>query len=407
VALDGELLHEFTALGEGKSYYIQNANIHAISEVPFRGSLLIKNGVIEKIYRSRSNAPIRANLEIVDAQGKDLYPGFINTLDRTGLIEIESLRATDDTVEIGDNQADLKVEVAIHADSAHHNITRMTGVSYVLTQPGRGRIRGQGALIQLAGITTADMVIKTHGLFINFPRSPRFEQEDGPSSADAIDELDNWIELCAEYDAYDSLAKRDAKLEALIPYFVGQQQIFLVANSAATIMAARDWVAKHDLNVVYVSGKKAYQVAGYLGADNAKVIMGPVHSLPNGSAQTAFDHPYRAPSVLSAAGCEVALYTNDVEVTRNLPFQAATAQAWSIDGDFSALRSITLGAAEILGVSKYIGSIEEGKVASFFICDGDPFENGVAVERLFIGGAEVDLVSHQSQLRERYLKRLR
>jgi len=405
--VDEKLLAQFTKLGARKTYFIQNANIHAISEDPFKGSLLIKDGIITNIYRGRRTPPQRPNLEIVDAQGKDLYPGFINTLDRTGLIEIESLRATDDTIEIGDDQADLRVEVAIHADSAHHNITRMTGVSYVLTQPGRGRIRGQGALIQLAGITTADMVIKRHGLFINFPRTPRFDQADGPTTADAVEELSEWIELTKEYASFEMHAQRDAKLEALMPYFIDGEQIFLVANSAATIMDARAWVAKHDLNVVYVSAKNAYQVAGYLGADNASIITGPVHSLPSGSAQAAFDYPYRAPSVLTAAGCRVALYTNDVEVTRNLPFQAATAQAWSIDDGFDALFSITLGAAEILQLDQYIGSIEVGKVASFFICDGNPLENGVPIERLFIGGGEVDLVSHQSQLRERYLKRLR
>jgi imidazolonepropionase-like amidohydrolase len=172
-------------------------------------------------------------------------------------------------------------------------------------------------------------------------------------------------------------------------------------------MAARAWVAKHDLNIVYVSAKKSYQVAGYLGADNASIITGPVHSLPTGSAESAFDYPYRSPSLLTAAGCRVALYTNDINVTRNLPFQAATAAAWSVDSSFDALRSITLGAAEVLQLDQYIGSIEVGKVASFFICDGDPLENGVPVERLFIGGSEVDIVSHQSQLRNRYLKRLR
>lgn len=405
--IDAALLAQFTKIGQGKFYYIQNAMIHPISEPHFKGGVLVENGIIKKIYRGRSVPPLRPNLEIIDADGHDLYPGFINTLDSTGLIEIQSLRATDDTVEIGDDQADLNVEVAIHADSKHHDITRMTGVSYVLAQPGNGRIRGTGALIQLAGVTTDDMVIKRHGLFINFPRTPRFDQEDGPTQSDSIEELDQWVELCKEYSTQEMHPQRDTKLEALIPFFVNKQQVFLKADSAATIMAAREWVAKHELNAVYVSAKEAYQVAGFLAQDKAKIITGPVHSLPGRSKHAAFDFPYRAASLLSSAGCKVALYTNDVEVTRNLPFQAATAQAWSVDNNFSALRQITLGAAEILDLDQYLGSIEEGKVASFMICDGDPLESGVPIEHLFIGGSEVDLVSHQSQLRQRYLKHLR
>lgn len=404
---DPKLLKKFTKIGDGLSYYIKNAVIHSGREKPFKGNLLIEDGIIKRISKGIETTPIKANLNVIDAKSKSLYPGFINTLDRTGLVEIESLRATDDSFEIGNNQADLKVSVAIHADSKHHHITRMTGTAYVLTPPGAGRFRGQGALIQLAGTTTEDVVIKDHGMFLTFPRTKKFNQKDGPKKNEAIEELNEWIEACLNYEKEKMVINRNTKIEALIPYLTGKLPLYIEANDAPTLMAAQEWVKEHNLKAVYVSAKEAYKIAGYLGANNAEILFGPVHSLPGRSPQEAFDHPFRSPSLLESAGCKVALFTNDINVTRNLPFQAATAEAWKVDDSFSAINSISLRAAEILDLDAYIGSIEEGKVATFFLCEGNPLENGMPIEEMFIGGKKVLLESHQSQLRDRYLQRLR
>jgi imidazolonepropionase-like amidohydrolase len=109
--------------------------------------------------------------------------------------------------------------------------------------------------------------------------------------------------------------------------------------------------------------------------------------------------------LLRQAGCNVGLGTDNPEVTRNLPFEAATAAAWGGDRE-AALRSITHDAAMVLGVDRFIGSIEVGKVATFFLTSGDPLLLRTPVERMWIGGREVELDSHQTELRERYLRRL-
>ena len=61
-----------------------------------------------------------------------------------------------------------------------------------------------------------------------------------------------------------------------------------------------------------------------------------------------------------------------------------------------AVRSITLGAAEILGVADTIGSLETGKIADVILTTGHPCQTNTRTVASFIGGAPVPLTSlHQ------------
>jgi imidazolonepropionase-like amidohydrolase len=55
----------------------------------------------------------------------------------------------------------------------------------------------------------------------------------------------------------------------------------------------------------------------------------------------------------------------------------------------SAMKSVTLGPAEFLGLEKTIGSIEVGKVANLILFDGSPFEATTAINNVFLEGRPV------------------
>lgn len=413
-----EDLSDWTALGQNQTLQINGVTIHPMNSDPFFGSVLVVDGIITKVVKGNQKfrAPVRMQSEGVPRNSPDyhLYPAFINGLDRTGIWEFGSVRASRDDIETGTDQPDLSVASAVHADSDHIPVTRQHGVAYVMVRPGSGRISGQTALIQLDGITTADVVVKTDlGLYLRFPRVSKFEQEDGPETPDEIEELNQLlVDSLAYGERRDRITAsgetnylRDAKLEAMLPYARGELDIFLYANDAMTIMAARAWVKENHLSVVYCGAKDAWKIAGYLGRDAARVIVTSAHQLP-GSQFDPFDAPYRTASILEAAGCVVGLGTDNPEVTRNLPFQAATTAAWGLGAEKAAYAA-TLGSARALGVDRYIGSIEEGKVASFFLCTGDPLLIKDGIEQLWIGGKAIHLDSKQTVLRDRYLQRLK
>jgi imidazolonepropionase-like amidohydrolase len=66
---------------------------------------------------------------------------------------------------------------------------------------------------------------------------------------------------------------------------------------------------------------------------------------------------------------------------------------------------LTLDAAEILGISDRLGSIEPGKIANLLIANGDPLEIRTQVSHIIINGRSVPLSNRHLDLYERYSKR--
>ena len=54
-----------------------------------------------------------------------------------------------------------------------------------------------------------------------------------------------------------------------------------------------------------------------------------------------------------------------------------------------ALKAVTLGPAELLGIDKTHGSLEKDKVANLLIFDGDPLTTGSRLERVVVEGRVV------------------
>lgn len=402
----------WTRRGRGLSYFVHNARVHPVAGPPFAGAVLVRDGRIEWTGE-RFEGELPAGCTVVDAGGMECYPGFIDGGDIIGLYEIGSVRGTVDHEETGDWQPDLSVASAIHPDSAHHAVHRMNGVTHVLIHGTRGLITGQAALIQLDGETPEEMAVAPDlALHVRFPSVARPEPGKEPEDPDGLKELERWFAEAASYGermdrcraAGVELPRREPKLEALLPYARGRKPVLLEADSHYTLMRAVRWAEERGLDWILCGAQDGWKVAGYLGARRARIVAGPVHSLPS-SATDPFDSRYRNPAVLHAAGCEVALRTENPEVTRNLPFEAATAAAhgWTRE---QALHGLTLGAARVLGVDAFTGSIEPGKAANFFLAAGDPLDFPGSVRRMWIGGREVALSSRQTELRDRYEARV-
>jgi imidazolonepropionase-like amidohydrolase len=409
---DAAAWERWTREGHGLAYLVEGATIHSSGRAPFTGTVLVRDGRFVAIVAADEAAPAAPDALLVDATGMHLYPGFLNCGDVTGLFEVGAVRSARDDSEIGEHQADLIAGNAVHADSPHVAVARTNGLAYVLLTPAGGVVRGQASLIQLAGTTSEDLVVEPSvGLLLDFPRAGRTDPKKGPEEPRELAALTRAFDAALDYgaaadrlrDAGQVPERRDARMEAMLPFARGERPLIIEADDAATLMAARAWARTRGLEVIWLGAREAWKVAGFFGADGARMITGPVHALPTADHEP-FDAPFRNASILRAAGCTVALRTADPEQTRNLPYQAATAAAFGLGRD-EALHALTLGAAATLGVDELVGSIEPGKVASFFLCDGDPLDFGV-VERIWIGGREQSIANRQSELRERYLRRL-
>ena len=70
-----------------------------------------------------------------------------------------------------------------------------------------------------------------------------------------------------------------------------------------------------------------------------------------------------------------------------------------------ALKSLTLYPAQLMGMADRLGSIEPGKEATLFVCDGNIFDLRANVKRMWIAGKEVSLENRHTRLYEKYKNR--
>ncbi len=121
---------------------------------------------------------------------------------------------------------------------------------------------------------------------------------------------------------------------------------------------------------------------------------------PSGNLDESLTANFRNASVLEAAGVHFAFGTGSDASVRNLPYHAAHSVAYGLSRQ-GALRAVTLNAAEILGIDA--GSIETGKRADILVTDGDPLQMLTGIERMWVGGREVDPKNNKhDQLFERF-----
>jgi len=158
------------------------------------------------------------------------------------------------------------------------------------------------------------------------------------------------------------------------------------------------------LKLVIVGGLDAALIAEVLRERQIPVIIAGVHRLPMRRGDDT-NAPFRLAARLSEAGVRFCIARSgsefDAATERSLPFEAATAVAHGLPAD-EALRAITLYPAQILGVADRLGSLETGKLASFFVTDGDPLDIRTHVERVFIQGRELELSDRQTKLNQKY-----
>jgi imidazolonepropionase-like amidohydrolase len=399
------------------------ATIHPVSgaEIP-GGVLIVDGGRIAAVGRA-GEVSVPAGARVIHCDGKHLYPGFIDPTSQIGLRGVESVRGSLDMTEIGDDNANIRAQVAFNADSLVIAPAVAGGVLYAAVEPGGGVVNGTSAVMRLDGWNLEDMTLRAPvGMHLEYPRLPpergfqarQSEEERQKARERAEKALKDIFESARAYQTARAAMEAgkapavdvDPRYEALRPVLDGKLPIYLHATEKAQIERALDWAQREKLtNLVLVTGADAQYVAERLAKARVPVILKGVLELPERRWEP-YDAVYAAAGILHKAGVKVAIGAGDnASQARNLPFQAAMAAAFGLPKE-AALRSVTLTAAEILGVADRIGSLDAGKEASFFLCDGDPLEIVTHIERVWIAGNEIDLAhQRQRELYDRYRSR--
>jgi len=418
------------AAGNEDSFLLRGATVHTLAGAPIdNGSVLVRNGRIIGVGKDIA-AP--KDVKVIDARGLQVYPGLIDAATEIGLVEVNSVRETLDTTELGRFNPQLVALTAVNPSSEHIPVTRANGITTVATLPAGPLISGQVSLIHLDGWTTDEMgVSRTAGLHLRIPfiqtsaRPAPFDDSTTAPVAGAppnafnaakqvydrqMAELNEFFDSARRYrqakDARTPEFRADLKMEAMIPVLDGQEPVLITAIREREIRDALAFADKQKIKIILCEAPEAYKVTREIKDRAIPVILGPTLALPL-NEDDPYDRAYTTPADLQKAGIRFAIGTFSGTASlssRNLPYQAAQAVAFGLPHD-DALRAITKNAAEIWGVADRVGTIEEGKWADLLVTDGDPLETKTQVRQLFIKGKTVDLDNKQKQLYDKYLHR--
>ena len=369
-------------------------------------TVLIRDG---KIVAVGAGVTTPSGATRIDATGKWVTPGLIDGAGQLGLVEIGAVPGTREGFLHGDTiAAAFNVAEGLNPASMLIPVTRIEGVTTALATPLGNLVAGQAVLIDLAGNTIEEMLVKTPvGIVADLSESGKSEA--GGSRAGVADRLRRAFRDALLYERRRAdfnraqmppLPESPPDLEALLPMLHGQEALIANANRRSDIETALRLAREFKLKLVLAGAQEAWQIAAELARADVPVLVEPLDNIPS---YDALGVRYENAGLLAKAGVKIALLETDTHNSRNLRQEAGNAVAYGMSWE-QALRAVTLSPAEIFGVADRYGSLEAGKVANVVVWSGDPFEFTTGVEHVLIRGKEIPLKSRQTELLERYRK---
>lgn len=395
---------------QSKPITISNVTIHVGNgEVIENGFISFNEG---KITNVGSGTPASGeNQELMDGNGKHVYPGLIMPSIRIGLEDIGAVRATRDYQEVGAITPHVRSQIAYNTDSEMLPTYRFNGILTAQVAPGGGSVTGTSSIMMLDAWNWEDATYaKDDAIHINWPSKtfgPRWwrgETERRPNNNydDQVAAVLNLFDEAEAYFAGDN-DPVNLKLEAMKGVLDGSQKVWVYANDATSIIESITSIkAKGIEDIVLVGGRDAYYVKDLLLDNDIPVVLDNIHRRPS-REEEPIDWPYQLPGLLTEAGIKVSLrHSGMLSRGRNLPFYAGTAAAYGMDKE-EALKMITSNAADALGVSDRLGTLEQGKDATLLLVEGDILDmRSSKIQKAFIQGRDVIIEGKQQVLYERF-----
>ena len=313
---------EFIKPRPGK-FLLQNATVVTITKgVLNNASVLVEDGKIKEIGANIS----ASDAEVIDCTGKFIYPGMIDSGTKLGLVEVSSVPETVDYAEIGNFSPNMQALTAVNPNSVAIPVTRVSGVTTVLTVPAGGLFPGTAALINLNGYTPDQMYAGFKGIVMNFPssgRRGRFDRRSDDEIKKANEKaLKEANDLWDNAKSYASMAADGAELEyypemeQFAKATTGELPLLIEVNAASDIQAAIKWLEGKDAKVIFTGVSEGWRVADEIAEAGIPVLTGPIQALPTRDSDR-YDAPYANAGKMAKAGVKVAIRTNGQENVRN------------------------------------------------------------------------------------------
>ena len=370
------------------------------------GTVVIVDGKIAAV--NGSWVPVPDGIDVIDATGKWVLPGFIDAHTHLGAREEGEGWAGTDTNELtGPIQAHVRVLDAVNpADEGFRDAIAGGVVAAGVTPGSANPIGGQTVALRCWGRTVDDMVLRSPaGMKSALGENPKRvvgERRVNPSSRlgtaaairSALVDTLNYLAKEEQEQGQDDdaervrpAASRDLKLEALGRVLRREIPWRQHCHRADDIATALRLSAEFGYDLVLDHCTEGYLIADKIAAAGVPVVCGPL--ITARSKVELRNRTIANAGLLAAAGVEVSIATDHPVVPINLlVIQAALAVREGLDRD-TALRALTMNPARVLRIADQLGSLTPGKDADVVVWSGDPLDVMSRAEVVLQRGREI------------------
>jgi imidazolonepropionase-like amidohydrolase len=365
---------------------IRGETVYTMVGPPLKDAVVVIEGGKISAVGSADTTAIPVGFKLLKA--KVVTPGLIDAHSTLGLSGL--LNQDQDQEQLEDSAPIQPALRAIDAYNAHDRLiswVRSFGVTTVHTGHAPGElISGQTMVVKTIGNTVDDaLLVKTKTLACSLISSARKSANKSPGTrGKMMSMLRSELVKAQEYakkharatdpeDDQQPAPTRDLQLETLVQVLNGEVALMITADRAQDIANALRLAKEFKINVWLDGAAESYLLIDEIAAAKVPVLIHPTMARATGDRENL---SFETASKLVAAGIPVAMQSGFeayVPKTRVVLFEAAVAAANGLTFD-QALNSITLGAAQILGIDERVGSLETGKDGDLALYDGDPFE---------------------------------
>ena len=378
---------------------IKNGLVHdAVHRDACKADILLADGKIAAIGTDLT-AP--ADAAVFDADGLEVYPGFVDAHTHIGLDGYGIGYEGCDYNEMNDIWTpQLRAIDGINPRDPSLAIARKAGVTCVCTGPGSANVLGGTFLaMKTVGDRIDNMIVKDPvAMKCAFGENPKrcYRDKCDSTRMSTAAFLRGALMQARDYGARKQAANGDItkmpaynqKLEALLPVLAREIPLKAHAHQANDIFTALRIAREFNLRLTLEHVTEGHLIADELaGEKDVPMAVGP--SLTFASKFELQNKSWSTPAVLTAAGCHVSIITDSSVIPQQyLPLCAGMVIKAGMD-PFDALKAITLNPAEHIGVADRVGSLEVGKDADLVITAGSPFEVLTEVKAVFIDGVRI------------------
>ncbi|MHC4104278.1 MAG: amidohydrolase family protein [Planctomycetota bacterium] len=354
-----------TAIKGGDLYTITSGIIK-------NGTILIKDG---KISRIGQNIEIPQKTKVINARGKVVMPGLVAA-----------------TAQVGMTGSGSKIADSLNPFHYHASLALASGITTVFVSRGGST----NAAIKPTYGDLDNMLLKEsvsqNTSFRSWMDKTNLRQN-LRKAQDYLQKLDEYTRKKDQKKLQE--LKKPSGIDTYIRLLKRELPARLQAGTAAEILNIVELIDEFGMRVIIEDAIEAWIVAEEIAKHDVRLIITPRDKRrPNELISAPSGSTLENAAILKKAGVKFAIVPTSPSFATwgiagrdlmALPMEAAFAVSGGLD-EQTALESITITAAEIIGVADRVGSLQVGKDADIIILDGHPFHHKTFVELTLING---------------------